>query len=290
MDLTDALDGAADLDEARRSVEHAQSLLREAMQAEPRQATYRRVWYLTSTLKAAILDDETSPSLGDRAGALAASQEVLEMAEEAVRADARDVQAKSDLAWACDRLRYQERDRPGQSLEYARRAMAMVEETGPQVYPPPRRALIVRGFAEALLGAGKKAEARERALEAVAAHRAAAANDPGNRDARHNLVDSLVVAGNVLRASGLPEQAEATYRQAAQEADALVGKPLNVTLMLSAERAYLAYAGWYAAAKREADAREAQKKVLAAWSEWEQPNAFVQHRKEEAARRLGQAQ
>ncbi len=285
LDLADALDGAAELDEARNSVARARNLLGEALEAEPRQTTYKRILYLTSVLEAGILDDETGPSLGDAASALPLIRNILAMAEEAVRADAHDAQAKSDLAWACDRMRYALRDKPEEALVYARRAVALVDEVE-QMYTPARRALIVRGLAAALLAASKKAEGRDRAVEAMAAQQAALEKDNSNRDIRHNLVDAMVVAGRAFLANGQADQAETVFREAAQSAAALTGEPLNVTLTVAAERADLAYSAWCASAKRPEEAREYQKRVLSAWSHWERPNAFVQKRREEAAARL----
>jgi tetratricopeptide (TPR) repeat protein len=271
-----------ELDDARNDIAEAQRLLHEALLTEPHQTGYRRALFLAYTLASGILDDDESPNLANAAEALPWAQRALALCEEAVKADAHDAQAKSDLSWALDRIRYAQRTEPDKALAAARRAVALQDELAPLGYPVARRANIVRVLAMASLAAGKKAEAVQRALEAVSVHQAAFAKDPNNRE---TLIFSLLVAGDALLASGKSADAKEKYGEAVRISLPLLAMPTSPARLLNAERALLRYADSLAKRRQPDEARQLYQQILLGWTGWDKPNPYTERKKSEALNR-----
>jgi len=139
-----------------------------------------------------------------------------------------------------------------------------------------------------LLGAGKNAEAAERALEAVSVHQKAFSKDPNNRE---TLIFSLVIAGDALLAGGKRAEAEASYRQAVELSQPLLAMPTSPARLLNAERALVHFANYCAGTGRREEAQQLYERVLKGWSAWDRPNPYTERKKSEAQARtlVGQA-
>jgi tetratricopeptide (TPR) repeat protein len=199
-----------------------------------------------------------------------------------VKADAHDAQAKSDLSWALDRIRYVQRTDPDKALAAARQAVALQDELAPLGYPAPRRANIVRGLAMASLASGKKAEAAQRALEAVSVHEAAFAKDPNNRE---TLIFSLLIAGDALRATAKSADAKEKYGEAVRLSGPLLKMPTSPARLLNAERALLRYGDYLAKTRQPDEARQLYQQILHGWTGWDKPNPYTERKKSEALNR-----
>jgi len=283
MELADTLMLVGDLQQAHGAIAETRKLLLEVLAADPQHAAYRRTLFLAYVISGGIFDDDESPSEGNAAEGLPWAQKALAIVEDAAKVDSHDAQAKSDLSWGLDRIRYTQRNQPEVALAASRRAVALQDSLSPLGYPPAKRANIVRGLAMALLGAGKNAEAAERALEAVSVHQKAFAKDSNNRE---TLIFSLVIAGDALLVSGKRAEAEASYRQAAELSQPLLVMPTSPARLLNAERALVHFANYCAGAGRRDEARQLYERVLKGWSAWDRPNPYTERKKSEAQNRI----
>jgi serine/threonine protein kinase/tetratricopeptide (TPR) repeat protein len=282
LEVGDSLMLVGELERARGDVAEARRLLTEVLASDPRQTAYRRSLFLAYEVESAILDDDESPNMGNTAEAFLWAQKGLALTEDAVKADAHDAQAKSDLSWALDRVRYTQRHEPEKALEVSIRAVGLQDQLAPLGYPPARRANIVRGLAMALLGAGKPAEALQHATEAVSIHQAAFAKDPNNRE---TLLYSLCVAGDALLADGKTAEAGEKYREAVKLAEPLLMMPTSPARLLNAERALLRYADYCRKSGRGGEAQQLYGRILQGWSGWDKPNPYTERKRAEALSR-----
>jgi tetratricopeptide (TPR) repeat protein len=283
-EVADALFNLGQFDQARKDAESAERTLKQLLAQQPHQSDYRRALFIVYAVEGAILDDDESPSLENPAEALPKEQQALALTEESLKADPHDAQAKSDLSWALDRIRYVQRKDPDKALAAARQAVALQDELAPLGHPPGLRANIVRGLAVALLSAGKKAESEQRALEAVSIHQSQFAKDPKNRE---TLIFSLLVAGDALMATGKNADAGDKYQQAVRLADPLLAMPTSPARLRNAEQALLRYADYCGKTGQNDRVHDLYGRILKGWSAWDQPNPYTERKRAEALSRMG---
>jgi tetratricopeptide (TPR) repeat protein len=236
-----------------------------------------------------IHDNPFSPSLDDPVKALVYKEKVCGLWKEYLDRDPNDNHARSQVA-ACQseialtRMKVN----PAEAVVEARRGVEIYEQS--RTPGSPNDANIASNLAHseiilamALHAAGRAAEARTPAANAIQKFRGLAVAEKGNPEFSALLMRALVVRASIESSLSNPEEA----RRAASEA-AQLGSPLAGSLDLAIRRSVAdAYNVNAEVASSPAERCQWRQKVLTVWESWTaNDSAWVASQKQDAARKL----
>ena len=276
---------AGHLKESLQALDDSSQLLVEMLRLEPQNPNYLRSQAVLAQFRSATYDDDGGPSYEDAAQCLKYSQQYLDGARQMVTRDPANASAKFSLAIALFRISFPMRATdPKGAVAAARESVqlfdAQMASGKPSFLVESRRARALRRLAEALLAAGQREEARQRAEEALREQRKVMERDSKDVEEMRLYVQALITASASASASpeaGYLKEAEAkaaaTYQQS----------PGELTSALVLARVYEAAAS---AASRRGDAAGAAQGTeagLRIWREFPVENEYVRRKRASAA-------
>jgi len=278
------------LEAARQALDEDESLLDELLAAEPRNPNYRRRKAIFYQFRSMLYFDDSNPHLGDPARSLESARRYLAAAEEMVRNDPDNAAAKFSRAVAMYRVSIPLREfDPEAAVRMARESVRSFEELmaagKPSLLMVSTRASALRRLADALLKAGRPAEAKPWAEAALDAHRSLAVSTAADSDVHANLVQTLILVSRTSEASRDFGRAERLLREALDVARPIAkrGAISNAIPLAGAEQAL---GEFYSRRGRDAETRQCYQRLADLWRNFPGSNVYVDRQRAAVARRL----
>ena len=256
-----------------------ESLLRELLHHEPNNPQLHRRLAVLHLYRSSLYYDDMGPTLNDPSRALKDVQSYLAAAEEMVRNDPENTQARFSHAVALFRVSFCLRESDAKAaIAMANASLHIFDQMAasgqPSYLVTSRRVRALQRLGEAQLKAGRVREARDSAHSALDAQRAIITRYPSQAEEESELVLKLILAGETSAATGSLPQAETLLLEARKIAEhrAEDRQLTNVVVLASVERALFAF---YARNHRGAEARASSQRLADLWQSFPESSEYV---------------
>jgi len=268
------------LREAIEAFDEDENAARQLLAAEPLNPRFHRLLAIMYQFRGRVYFSDAYPNYGDPERALRDLRLYLETVKEMLQQDPNDTSAQNSVAIAEGKVSYclQGSDPPG-AIRLARDSIRIFDQMiasnkGGYLRAVSSRAGALRGLGEAQLKAGRLVDARRSADLALAASREV---NQAPKD-RAELVEALILAGNVSAATKDLARAESLLNEARDVAQGLA-RPEELTNLIPLATAEEALGAFYVRRHRNRDARACYQHLVDLWQHFPESNEYVDHQR-----------